>query len=248
MRILIPSDLDWPTGLESLAHRAPLALWAKGTTSLLRPSAPPAIAIVGARAATGYGETVATELAGELADQGIPVVSGGAYGIDAAAHRSTILRGGRTIAVLPSGLDRLYPSGNQSLFDRIAETGLLLSEQPPGTAPTRWRMEQRARIIAAISTGVLLVEAGVRSSTINVIREAHTQGRPVGAVPGPVTSASSALPNQVIQGGQATMITSSWDIGAFLLKGQRHLTRERQIDADLAGSATEMRPGTGLHR
>ncbi|GAA1377915.1 DNA-processing protein DprA [Luteococcus sanguinis] len=226
LRILIPGDPDWPVALDQLGDRAPAVIWAKGNTDLLRAPAPAAISMVGARAATRYGQDAATEIAAELAEQRIPIISGGAYGIDATSHRATLLHGGSTIAVLPGGLDRPYPTGNADLFDRIATSGLLVSEIPSGSAPTKWRLMQRGRIMAALSAGVVVVEAGYRSSALHVVREAASLGRRVGAVPGPITSSASAGSNRLLQSGEAEMITSASDVVATILWGQGY-TAER---------------------
>jgi DNA processing protein len=169
----------------------PLALWVKGSAEL-RLAGVRSVAIVGARAATAYGEHVAVDLSYGLAGQGVLVVSGGAYGIDAAAHRGALAAGRATMVVSAGGLDRPYPSGNASLFERAAEYGLLVSESPPGSTPQRHRFLTRNRLIAAFSTGTLVVEAAMRSGAANTAAHASRLGRPVMAVPGPVTSPMSA--------------------------------------------------------
>lgn len=248
MRLLIPGDDGWPTEVGQLGSRTPVALWAKGASASLAHSEFARIAVVGARAATKYGYEAASELTADLAQTGIHIVSGGSYGVDAAAHRAAVLHGTTTIAVMPGGLDRLYPVGNSDLFDRIAETGLLLSELPPGAAPTRWRMQQRSRLMAALSDGVLVVEAGVRSSVFDILREANTLRRPVGAVPGPITSPTSAAPNLLIQGRQAMLVTSASDARTFLLSSPVRLDRERHFaDFDPGAAAQRSTPG-GFHR
>lgn len=249
MRLLVPGDQEWPAEVDQLGAVAPFALWAKGpSTSLAHPEVA-RVAVIGARAATKYGYEAATELTTDLARTGVHIVSGGAYGIDGAAHRAALLHGAPTIAVLPSGLDRLYPVGHADLFDRIAQSGLLLSELPPGTAPTRWRLQQKSRLMAALSDGVLVVEAGVRSSVFDVVRAASTLRRPVGAVPGPITSPSSSGPNLMIQGRQAMLVTSVEDARTFLLSSPVRLDRERQFVDVAATAATQLRttPG-GFHR
>jgi DNA processing protein len=151
-----------------------------------------AAAIVGSRAASAYGERVTAELAYGLAGHGVVVVSGGAYGIDAAAHRAAMAGGGATIIVSAGGLDRPYPAGNAALFDRAAERGLVVSESPPGSAPHRHRFLSRNRLIAALSTGTVVVEAALRSGALNTAGHCILQGRPLMVVPGPVTSGLSA--------------------------------------------------------
>lgn len=218
LRLLTPEDVDWPGELQQLGASAPIALWLKGDPSQLSGPLHGRVAIVGARSATAYGSVVATELASELASQGRVVLSGGAYGIDASAHRAaTVSFPGSTVAVLASGLDRLYPAGHEQLFERIEESGgLLVSELPPGSAPTRWRFQQRNRILAALSGATVVVEAGHRSGSLNVAWQAHSLGRPVGAVPGPVTSAASAGCHRLIREGVASLVTDAQDVTDLL--------------------------------
>ena len=187
--MLVPSDAPWPEGLVALGDSPPVLLWARGDTALLRRQG---VAIVGARAATGYGEHVAMEFAAGLCARDVVVISGGAYGIDGMAHRAALASGGATIAVLAGGIDRIYPSGHEALLTRVAEQGLLLSEVPCGTAPTKWRFLQRNRVIAALAAATVVVEAGRRSGSLNTAGLAIGMGRPVGIVPGPITSAASA--------------------------------------------------------
>jgi len=142
IRLLVPSDPDWPGGFDDLGAHAPLALWALGSADVLAALAR-SIALVGARAATGYGEQVAAEAAAGLVDRGFAIVSGAAYGIDGTAHRAALASGGATVAVLAGGLDRFYPSGHAALLQRIARDGAVLAELPCGFAPTKWRFLQR---------------------------------------------------------------------------------------------------------
>ncbi|GAA2229958.1 DNA-processing protein DprA [Herbiconiux moechotypicola] len=213
LRIITPDAAGWPEGLSDLGVLAPVALWAKGDIGVLSSSLGSRVTIVGARAATGYGEHVATELARDLAELPRVVVSGGAYGIDGAAHRAALAtRPGATIAILAGGLDRYYPAGHQELLSRVAESGVVASELPPGAAPTRWRFLQRNRLLAAISASTVVVEAGYRSGSLNTAAHAHALGRPVGAVPGPITSAASAGCHRLLHERIATVITSTTDI------------------------------------
>ncbi|MBP1326405.1 DNA processing protein [Leucobacter exalbidus] len=211
-RVIIPSDPDWPTTLNDLGHRAPYALWAKGRTELLAEPLPQRITVTGARAATSYGAHVTDELCGDLAQSGRTLIAGAAYGIEASAHRAALLRDMNTIAVLASGVDRPYPAGHADLIDRIAREGLLLSEVPPSVAPTRQRFIDRSRILAALSSATIIVEAGSRSGSLHTATEAAQLGRLVGAVPGPVTSAASTGTNLMLQSGQASVITNGSDI------------------------------------
>lgn len=225
-QLLLPGDEAWPESLAVLGDRAPLALWVLGNAEHL--SAEASVGIVGARAATGYGSYVAGELADGVAEQGQVVVSGGSYGIDAVAHRAALMAGGPTVAVLPGGFDRLYPSGHKQLLERIAITGALVSEVPPEAAPTRWRLLQRGRVIAALSSAVVVVEAGVRSSALTVATQATELGRAVGAVPGPITSAASAGCHRLMRDGVAEIVTGVDDVTMMVRRAgvlpQRTLT------------------------
>jgi DNA processing protein len=211
--------------LDELHRAQPYALWLRGSGDLaygcLR-----SVAIVGSRAATGYGVHVTGELAADLAERGWLIVSGGAYGIDAAAHRGALLAAGTaaletagtagTIAVLACGVDQPYPAGHGSLFASIADGGLLVSEWPPGSHPTRYRFLVRNRVIAALTKGTVVVEAGERSGALNTARHAAELGRPVMAVPGPVTSAQSAGCHRIIRDWGGSLVTSTKDVLALL--------------------------------
>ncbi|GAA1691666.1 hypothetical protein GCM10009808_05820 [Microbacterium sediminicola] len=169
------------------------------------------VSIVGARAATEYGEHVAGQLASGLGGHGVAVVSGAAYGIDGAAHRGALAAGGMTIALLAGGVDRPYPSGHSDLIERICAGGAVMSEVPPGTAPTKWRFLARNRMIAALGQATVVVEAGWRSGSLNTAHHAATLGRPLGAVPGPVTSAASAGCHRLLRELDAICVTSADD-------------------------------------
>ncbi|HEY0238699.1 MAG TPA: DNA-processing protein DprA [Friedmanniella sp.] len=214
--VLTPDDARWPTGLQALRRRAPIALWVKGDGSLLTAPITSRITFTGSRAATSYGEQVAVDLAGGAARDGRQVVSGGGYGIDAQAHRGALAAGGPTIVVLAGGLDRPYPVGNQELLARAAASGLLVSEAPPGMVPSRTRFVQRARLMAALSDAVVVVEASYRSGALTTAEHALRLGRAVGAVPGPVTSAASAGCHQLLREHAATLITGYDDVRALL--------------------------------
>lgn len=206
--VLIPSDTDWPAGVNDLHEHAPYVLWTLGNEELLSKEPRDLVTITGSRAATTYGEHVAGDLAVDFAADGRTVVGGGAYGIEGAAHRGALARGGSTIAVLAGGLDRPYPSGHRELLRRISDAGLLVSELPPNAVPTRHRFAARNRLMATMSGATVLVEAGGRSGALGTARRAHALDRVVGAVPGPVTSAASIGPHQLIATNQA-MLTSS---------------------------------------
>ncbi|MFC7244038.1 DNA-processing protein DprA [Catellatospora aurea] len=200
VRVLTPESGEWPARLADLRHISvdgpntidrdtypPHCLWLRGPHRL-DDAVERSVAMVGARANTVYGTHAATELGYGLADRGWTVVSGGAYGIDAVAHRAALAAGGLTVAVLACGVDRPYPQSNSNLFDQIAEEGLLISEWPPGTAPFKVRFLVRNRVIAALSRGTVLVEAAARSGARQTLRRARQLRRAAMAVPGPVTS------------------------------------------------------------
>lgn len=219
LRFVIPGDPDWPAGLADLAgcepvnqlKGEPLGLWLGGAGDLGE-LATSAVAVVGSRASTAYGDTVAAELAAELSESGRTVLSGGAYGIDAAAHRGCLAGRTPTIAVLAGGLDQPYPSGHRPLFERIAERGLLVSELAPGEHPTRVRFLARNRLIAALTPGTVVVEAAARSGARNTVTWANVLGRIVMAVPGPVTSATSVTPHRLIREAEAILVTRTSDV------------------------------------
>lgn len=208
IRVLTPQDEEWPEQLTDLQETAPHCLWVHGPDPLDQLCGPRSVALVGSRASTPYGEDTAATLAAAFAARGGTVVSGGAYGIDAAAHRGALAADdGATVAVLAGGLDALYPRGNTRLLEQIRERHLLVSEAPPGTAPTRWRFLSRNRLIAALSHAVVVVEASWRSGALSTARRADDLSRPVGAVPGPVTSAASAGCHRLIRECGAVLIT-----------------------------------------
>ncbi len=199
VRVVCRGDDDWPDALADLGHLPvagrddagePFALWIRGGTTLttLRDRA---VAVVGARDASDYGRHVAGTLAASLADLDWAVVSGAAFGIDAAAHRGALAGDGLTVAVLAGGVDVPYPRAHSRLLDEIAEKGAVVSEAPPGAAPYRHSFLRRNRLIAALSAGTVLVEAGQRSGALNTTGHARRLGRPVMVVPGPVTSRNS---------------------------------------------------------
>ncbi len=190
-RVVIPGDAEWPAGLEHLGLAAPACLWVRGTGDLAVLSER-SVAVVGARSCTAYGEHVASDLAAGLTGKGWTVVSGGAYGIDAAAHRGALTVSGPTVAVVACGVDRAYPRAHERLLASIADGGLVVGETPPGGTPSRWRFLERNRLIAATSGATVVVEAAWRSGALSTAGHAVELGRPLGAVPGPVTSAVSA--------------------------------------------------------
>jgi DNA processing protein len=209
--LLVPEAPGWPAGLDDLGPAAPMCLWVRGggdAAALLARS----IAIVGARACTAYGEHVTGELAAGVSEAGWTVVSGGAYGIDATAHRTALMCDQPTVAFLAGGVDRLYPAGNADLLAGIAEAGVLVAEVPPGSVPAKARFLQRNRLIAAVSRATVVVEAAWRSGAASTARHAAELLRPVGAVPGPVTSAASAGCHRLIRDGCAVCVTDAAEV------------------------------------
>lgn len=209
-RLLCPGDADWPEGLLDLPV-APVALWIRGRGNLAE-LAQKSVAMVGSRAATAYGVAVAADLAAGLADSGWHTVSGGAYGVDAAAHRGSLAAGGATIAVLACGVDVPYPRGHDQLFSAILERGVVASEWPPGCAPMRHRFLTRNRVIAALGRGTVVVEAAVRSGALRTARDADAIDRPLMAVPGPVTSAMSAGCHELLRQEGTICVTRAEEI------------------------------------
>jgi DNA processing protein len=259
-RLVCPADPLWPAGLVDLADGEPYALWVRGAVTDLATVTQRSVAIVGSRAATAYGSYVAAEIAASVAARGWTVISGGAYGIDGCAHRGAISGRGVTIAILACGVDRPYPAGHKDLLDAAAVTGAVISEWPPGRSPARLRFLVRNRVIAAMTTGTLVVEAGRRSGALNTARHAADLGRPLMAVPGPVTSDLSAGCHSIIRDWGGTLVTSADDvierlsvIGATGSQGQagRHgpvpeavpsatSPRNRRGQADLARDALDL--------
>jgi DNA processing protein len=206
-----PGDAGWPDALDQLGRARPYALWLRGHTDL-RFACRRSVSMVGSRAATSYGGHVAGEIAADLGERGWAVVSGGAYGIDAAAHRGALAAEAVTIAVLACGVDYPYPAGHADLFAAIAAQGLVVSEWPPGRHPARTRFLVRNRVIAALGCGTVIVEAGERSGALNTARHAANLGKPLMAVPGPVTSAQSAGCHRIIRDWGASCVTRAADI------------------------------------
>ena len=211
LRLVCPGDPEWPEQLADLGDDQPYALWLRGNADL-RFSCLRSVAVVGSRAATAYGSYVAAEFAASLASRGLAVVSGGAFGVDAAAHRGALGAGGVTVAVLACGVDVPYPTAHAELFDAITAEGVLASEWPPGQHVSRLRFLVRNRVIAALATGTLVVEAAQRSGALNTARHARDLHRRLMAVPGPVTSDLSAGCHQVIREWQGTLVTSAAEV------------------------------------
>ncbi|MCH1882766.1 DNA-processing protein DprA [Agrococcus sp. ARC_14] len=204
-RLLTRADEHWPLAIDDLGPHAPAALWVRGDPAALA-ACDRSAALVGSRASSGYGELVTGQLAAGLVGRRFAIVSGGAYGIDGTAHRSTLASGGTTVAVLAGGLDRFYPAGHDELLQRVVATGCVIAEAPSGVPPTRWRFLARNRLIAALASATVVVEAGQRSGSINTAGHAAALGRPLGAVPGPVTSGSSTGCHRLLRDYGAAVI------------------------------------------
>ncbi|MEU3932013.1 DNA-processing protein DprA [Streptomyces sp. NPDC029044] len=210
VRFVPPGSAEWPGQLDDLGDARPLGLWVRGRPSL-RMWALRSVAVVGARACTEYGAHMAATLAAGLAEQGWVVVSGGAYGVDGAAHRGALGAGGATVAVLACGVDRPYPRGHTQLIGRIAEQGLVIGELPPGDHPTPSRFILRNRVIAALTRGTVVVEAAHRSGSLVTARAAQRLGRHTMGVPGPATSGLSAGVHDLLR-GEAALVTDVADV------------------------------------
>ena len=215
-RFLIPGDDEWPASLGSLAPGEvggmggePAGLWALGGPL---EGLSGAVAVVGARACTRYGEQAAATLSADLAVEGRCIISGLAYGIDAAAHRGALGVGGHTVAVLAGGVDDPYPTANRRLAEAVVRAGCVLSETPPGVRPTKQAFLARNRLIAALSEAVVVVEAASRSGAKNTASWAGELARPVLAVPGPITSSLSATPHRLVRDGEAVLVTSAAEV------------------------------------
>ncbi|MEB3983958.1 DNA-processing protein DprA [Mycobacterium sp. 663a-19] len=216
-RLITPDSHEWPLAFAAFGGAAvrsrggpPMVLWAIGPARLDE-AAHRAAAVVGTRAATAYGEHVAADLAAGLVERDVAVVSGGAYGIDGAAHRAALAADGITVAVLAGGIDVPYPAGHSALLHRIGQHGLLFTEYAPGIRPARHRFLTRNRLVAATAGAAVVVEAGLRSGAANTAAWARALGRVVAAVPGPVTSSASAGCHELLRNG-AELVTRADDI------------------------------------
>jgi len=223
-RLITSDDDEWPAlamrafttarpdGTRRAEDHPPLVLWAIGPVDAAEVACR-AVAVVGTRACTGYGEQVTADLTAGLVERDVAVVSGGAFGIDGAAHRAALAGEGMTVAVLAGGVDVPYPAGHSALLHRVATHGLLLSEYAPGVRPARYRFLTRNRLVAGLSGATVVVEAGLRSGAANTAAWARTLGRAVCAVPGPVTSAASAGCHQLLRSNpDARLVTRADEI------------------------------------
>ena len=256
VRLVCPGDAEWPESLDALAYGelvsrrggVPVGLWVLGPLDL-RQASLRSVAVVGSRAATSYGEHVAGDLGAELAERGVTVISGAAYGIDAAGHRGALAVGGITVAVLACGVDVCYPTGHSALLQRIADEGLIVSEMPLGSTPSRLRFLARNRLIAALSCGAVVVEAALRSGALNTVSWALSVSRPVLGVPGAVTSPMSGGVHQLIRNGKAVLVTDADEVvesvspaGVGLAPVKRGETRSRDALDDRAQRVLEAVP------
>jgi DNA processing protein len=209
-KIISADSALWPEQINDLKLGVPHCLWVRGNPDNLAFAAK-SIALVGARQSTSYGEWVTTEIVSAAVEDQLAVISGGAYGIDAVAHRSALALNIPTIAIMAGGVDRLYPSGNTELLNRVMAQNAVISEQAPGSNPTKWRFLQRNRLIAAISNATIVVEAGKRSGAINTAHHASELQRPLGVVPGPINSPASAGCHALIRENPDSLVTSAQD-------------------------------------
>ncbi|WP_210438228.1 DNA-processing protein DprA [Nocardioides xinjiangensis] len=232
IRFLVPGDPEWPVALDQLDDvitaegfgGTPPGLWVKGPMPLTQLAT--SVAIVGSRAASVYGVEMTRALAGHLALTRVPVVSGGALGIDFQAHDAALMAGGATVAVLACGVDRVYPARNRRLLHHLAAEFAVVSEQPPGSAPTRPRFLARNRLIAAVTRGTVLVEAALRSGALNTAGWAELLSRQVMCVPGPVTSYTSQGVNNWLRQGRGTVVTHGSEVLELVGAAGEHLVEE----------------------
>lgn len=232
IRFVIPTDDEWPPSLGDLSGagalhdrgEVPVGLWVKGPLRLDRLA--DAVAIVGARSSTTYGDLVAGDLAAVVGGAGRPVVSGAAFGIDYAAHRGAVSAGAPTLAVLACGVDRTYPVAHREMLRHLGEHHAIVSEAPPGASPFRIRFLARNRLIAALARGTVVVEAAVRSGALNTTSWAGLLNRVVMGTPGPLTSVASQGVHQLIRSGAATLVTGGEDVLELLGAAGEHLVAE----------------------
>ncbi|SUA47308.1 DNA-processing protein DprA [Nocardia africana] len=219
VRLITRDDAEWPwprlARLDRASHSGPFALYLRGPARL-DALTERAITLTGSRAATGYGRTVTARIAAELTTLGWNVVAGSAYGVAVIAHKAALAVHGHPVAVLATGIDVAHPPGHSGLLDTIATSGLLVSEYPPGMSVTRARRRAQTRLLAALSRAVLIIEATSGGEPATIAAHAVRHRVPVFAVPGPVTSATTALPHELIATGRARLITSGHNIHHLL--------------------------------
>ncbi|MFP5017799.1 DNA-processing protein DprA [Paenarthrobacter ureafaciens] len=233
-RLVIPGDELWPEQLADLGLQEPLCLWWRGPERPI-PSPRRTIAVVGSRDSTSYGASVAGDFAHGLAQRGYSVVSGGAYGIDAHAHRGALSGGASdmpTIAVMAGGVDRFYPAGNEDLLRAVTHQGALIAEVPPGSAPTRYRFLQRNRLIAALASVTVVVEARWRSGALNTAHHAESIGRIVATVPGSIHSANSAGCHRLLRDGGAVCVTDVGEVAELSGRSGEWMAADKETPAE----------------
>jgi len=210
-RFITPTDAEWPESLDDLDTTAPVGLWCTGEGSLSEITQR-SLAVVGARSATTYGQRIAHEISVQAAKENVGVISGAAYGIDAAAHRGTLAGQGKTIAILACGVDVAYPVSHRGLLSNITDAGVVVSEAPPGAKPHKHRFLIRNRLIAALSQSTVVVEAALRSGSLSTANWAHVLNRQIWGIPGPITSATSAGVHAAIRDNMMKIATNADEI------------------------------------
>ncbi|WP_311469368.1 DNA-processing protein DprA [uncultured Rothia sp.] len=240
--LVTPADPLWPPQLNDLGPARPYGLWCRGDSRhLLDVAAAPSVALVGSRDPSIYGTEATTHLAAELARRGYTVISGGAMGIDIAAHRAALTQQGSdlpTIAFMAGGLDRLYPAQNSDALNMIVDRGLIMSEVSVGNTPTRWRFLERNRLIAALARHTIVVEARWRSGALNTARHAMEIGRTLWAVPGQINSPNSVGTNRLLRDGLAQTLTEAADILEYDAAAGFELGTEHESEWDPASAAS----------
>ena len=242
--LVTPADPLWPPQLNDLGPDRPYGLWCRGDSRhLLDVASAPSVALVGSRDPSIYGTEATTHLAAELARRGYTVISGGAMGIDIAAHRATLTQQGSdlpTIAFMAGGLDRLYPAQNSDALNMIIDRGLIMSEVSVGNTPTRWRFLERNRLIAALARHTIVVEARWRSGALNTARHAMEIGRTLWAVPGQINSPNSVGTNRLLRDGLAQTLTEAADILEYDAAAGFELGTEHESEWDQAASSSTL--------
>ncbi|WP_399529115.1 DNA-processing protein DprA [uncultured Rothia sp.] len=242
--LVTPADPLWPPQLNDLGPARPYGLWCRGDSRhLLDVASAPSVALVGSRDPSIYGTEATTHLAAELARRGYTVISGGAMGIDIAAHRAALSQQGSdlpTIAFMAGGLDRLYPAQNSDALNMIVDRGLIMSEVSVGNTPTRWRFLERNRLIAALARHTIVVEARWRSGALNTARHAMEIGRTLWAVPGQINSPNSVGTNRLLRDGLAQTLTEAADILEYDAAAGFELGTEHESEWDRAASSSAL--------
>lgn len=240
--LVTPADPLWQPQLNDLGPARPYGLWCRGDSRhLLDLASAPSVALVGSRDPSIYGTEATTHLAAELARRGYTVISGGAMGIDIAAHRAALTQQGSdlpTIAFMAGGLDRLYPAQNSDALNMIVDRGLIMSEVSVGNTPTRWRFLERNRLIAALARHTIVVEARWRSGALNTARHAMEIGRTLWAVPGQINSPNSVGTNRLLRDGLAQTLTEAADILEYDAAAGFELGAEHESEWDPASAAS----------